>query len=89
MAYGPVTRRFPEARDFKTTTLLPLWLPARRMTTFPGWMDFLPVEGLGEFLFLEWSLVSSSAGYQVFELFLNLFSAAPPKAELIINYLSG
>ena len=24
MAYGPVTKRLPDLRDFKTTTLLPL-----------------------------------------------------------------
>ena len=47
MAYGPVTKRFPEARVFNTTTLLPLWAPDKRMTTFPGWIDFLPVAGLG------------------------------------------
>lgn len=47
MAYGPVTKRFPDARDLRTTTLLPLCLPERRITTFPGWMDFLPVLGLG------------------------------------------
>lgn len=46
-AYGPVTKRFPEFNDFKTTTLLPLCLPDKRITTFPGWIDFLPVDGLG------------------------------------------
>ncbi len=53
-AYGPVTKRFPDARVFKTTTLLPLCLPERRTTTFPGWTDFLPVDGLGWLDFL-WS----------------------------------
>ncbi len=57
MAYGPVTKRFPEVRVFKTTTLLPLCLPERRITTFPAWIDFLPALGLGMFLFLVWSLV--------------------------------
>lgn len=37
--WGPVTKRFPDARLFKTTTLLPLWAPARRITTCPGWID--------------------------------------------------
>ena len=36
MAYGPVTKRFPEAKVFKTTTLLPLCLPESKMTAFPG-----------------------------------------------------
>jgi hypothetical protein len=35
-AYGPVIKRFPDASDFKTTTLLPLCLPERRITTLPG-----------------------------------------------------
>jgi hypothetical protein len=35
-AYGPVTKRFPDASDFKTTALLPLCLPDKRITTFPG-----------------------------------------------------
>lgn len=52
MEYGPVTKRFPEVRDLRTTTLLPLCLPERRMTTLPDWMDFLPVDGFGVFLFL-------------------------------------
>jgi hypothetical protein len=34
-AYGPVTKRFPDESDFKTTALLPLCLPERRMTTLP------------------------------------------------------
>lgn len=51
-AYGPVTKRFPDANDFKTTTLLPLCLPDKRITTLPGWTDFLPVDGLGWLLFL-------------------------------------
>ena len=51
-AYGPVTKRFPDARVLRTTTLLPLCLPERRMTTLPAWMDFLPVVGFGVFLFL-------------------------------------
>ncbi len=51
-AYGPVTKRLPEASDLRTTTLLPLCLPERRMTTFPGWTDFLPVVGLGALDFL-------------------------------------
>ena len=52
MAYGPVTKRFPDASDLRTTTLLPLCGPERRMTTLPGWIDFLPVEGLGTLAFL-------------------------------------
>jgi hypothetical protein len=36
MAYGPVTKRFPDLSDFKTITLLPLCLPESKMTTFPG-----------------------------------------------------
>lgn len=47
IAYGPVTKRFPEASDFNTTTLLPLWGPDKRMTTLPGWMVDRPAEGLG------------------------------------------
>ncbi len=81
-ANGPVTKRFPDARDFNTTTLLPLCLPDKRMTTLPDWIDFLPVVGLGWFLFLWWSLVSSSAGYQVLALFLNLLFGAPPRAKI-------
>ena len=81
MAYGPVTKRFPDLSDFKTTTLLPLCLPESNITTFPAWIDFLPVVGLGWFLFLLNNLVSSSAGYQVFALFLNLFWASPPNAK--------
>lgn len=81
MAYGPVTKRFPEVKVFKTTTLLPLCLPESKMTTLPGWTDFLPAEGLGWFLFLLKRVFSSSAGYQVFALFLNLLWAGPPKAE--------
>lgn len=82
MAYGPVTKRFPEANDFKTTTLLPLLFPDKRITTLPAWMDFLPVDALGLLLFLWWSLDSSSAGYQVLALFLSLDLGAPPKAKL-------
>ncbi len=73
MAYGPVTKRFPDVKVLRTTTLLPLCLPERRMTTFPAWIDFLPADGFGAFLFLWWSLDSSSAGYHVLALFLNLF----------------
>jgi hypothetical protein len=80
MAYGPVTKRFPEAKAFKTTTLLPLCLPESKMTTFPGWTD--TVDFFGWFLFLLKRVFSSSAGYQVFALFLNLFWAGPPKAEI-------
>lgn len=36
MAYGPVTKRFPDVRVLSTTTLLPLCLPERRMTTEPA-----------------------------------------------------
>lgn len=36
IAYGPVTKRFPDANVFKTTTLLPLFFPDNRMTTLPG-----------------------------------------------------
>jgi hypothetical protein len=50
------------------------------MTTFPGWTD--TVDFLGWFLFLLKRVFSSSAGYQVFALFLNLFWAGPPKAEI-------
>jgi hypothetical protein len=83
MAYGPVTKRLPETKDFNTTTLLPLWLPDSKMTTLPGWMfDFA---GLGWFLFLLKSLVSSSAGYQVLELFLNLLWVGPPCAIKMIK----
>lgn len=82
MAYGPVTNRFPDANDFKTTTLLPLFFPDKRITTLPGWTDFLPVDALGLLLFLWWSLDSSSAGYQVFALFLSVGLGAPPKAWL-------
>jgi len=56
MAYGPVTKRFPDERDLRTTTLLPLCGPERRMTTLPASIDFLPVDGLGVFLFLWKSL---------------------------------
>lgn len=56
IAYGPVTKRFPDANVFKTTTLLPLFFPDKRMTTLPGWTDFLPADGLGLLLFLWWSL---------------------------------
>jgi hypothetical protein len=52
MAYGPVTRRLPEARVLSTTTLLPLCLPDKRMTTFPVWIDALPVDFLGLVFFL-------------------------------------
>ena len=47
MPYGPVTKRFPEAKVLRTTTLLPLCLPESKMTTLPFWIDFLPVDGLG------------------------------------------
>lgn len=57
MAYGPVINRLPDAKLLRTTTLLPLLFPDKRMTTFPGWIDFLPVDGLGWLLFLEWGLV--------------------------------
>jgi hypothetical protein len=33
-------------------------------------------------LFLWWSLDSSSAGYQVLELFLTLVFGAPPRAKI-------
>ena len=52
IAYGPVTKRFPDLRFFKTTTLLPLFFPVNKMTIFPAWMDLRPVEGLGALLFL-------------------------------------
>lgn len=52
MAYGPVTSKLPDWRDLRTTTLLPLWGPDKRMTTLPGWTEALPVEGLAWFLFL-------------------------------------
>jgi hypothetical protein len=36
IAYGPVTNKFPDGRDLRTITLLPLFLPERRITTLPG-----------------------------------------------------
>ena len=36
IAYGPLTRRFPDGKFLRTTTLLPLCFPARRITTFPA-----------------------------------------------------
>lgn len=36
IAYGPVTRTFPELRFFKATALLPLWVPDNNITTVPG-----------------------------------------------------
>lgn len=77
-AYGPVTKIFPEGRLFKATALLPLWGPERRMTIVPGWIDFLPVLGLGWFLFLLKIFFSSSAGYQVLSLFLYFLLGYPP-----------
>ena len=81
MAYGPVTKIFPDGRDLRATTLLPLFGPERRMTTDPGWIDFLPADGLGALVFLTNCLFSSSAGYQVLFLFLSLLLGAPPKAK--------
>lgn len=46
MEYGPVTRRLPLERDLRTTALLPLCIPDNKITTLPGWIDFLPVVGL-------------------------------------------
>lgn len=86
MAYGPETRRFPEARVFKTTTRLPLLTPESKMTTDPGTMDFLPWAGLGLVLGLVNSFFSSSAGYQVLALFLSLLLGAPPRAKSSKNY---
>lgn len=78
IAYGPVTRRFPEARDFKTTALLPRCAPESKITIVPGWIDFLPTLGLGWFLFLLINAFSSSAGYQVLSLFLSFLLGCPP-----------
>lgn len=86
MAYGPVTRMFPDGSDFKATALLPLWTPESKMTTVPGVIDFLPLNGLGWFLLLLRSCFSSSAGYQVLSLFLYFLLGAPPKAKVNINY---
>jgi hypothetical protein len=86
MAYGPVTRRLPEASVLRTTTLLPLLTPARRMTTVPGVIDFLPLDAWGLLLFLLKWRVSSSAGYQVLVLFLTLLLGAPPSADLCEFY---
>lgn len=82
MAYGPVTKRFPEGRDFKAIALLPLWAPESKITTVPGVIDFLPALGLGWFLFLFNGLFSSSAGYQVLSLFLSFLLGAPPRTIL-------
>ncbi len=46
-AYGPVTKRLPDLRDFNTTTLLPLCFPESKITMFPGWIEALPVDGRG------------------------------------------
>lgn len=47
IVYGPVTKRLPDLRDFKTITLLPLCFPESKMTMFPGWIEDLPVDGIG------------------------------------------
>ena len=47
-----MTKRFPDDRDLMATTLLPLCGPERRITTDPGWIDFLPVDGVGILDFL-------------------------------------
>lgn len=78
MAYGPVTKRLPDAKVFKATTLLPLWGPESKMITVPGVIDFLPMLCLGWLLFLVNSCFSSSAGYQEFWLFLYFLFGAPP-----------
>lgn len=82
IAYGPVTRRLPEGRDFKAIALLPLWAPESKITTDPGWIDFLPVLGLGWVLLLFKCFFSSSAGYQVLLLFLSFLLGAPPRTIL-------
>jgi hypothetical protein len=79
-------RRFPEESLLRTTTLLPLLAPERRMTTDPGWTEALPVEGAGLELALLIYDLSSSAGYQVLSLFLSLLEGAPPRAEWMMSY---
>ncbi len=54
--------------------------PDNKMTTLPDWTEALPVDGLAWLLFLWYNLDSSSAGYQVLALFLNLVFGDPPKA---------
>lgn len=78
--WGPVTKRFPEASLFKTTTLLPLCFPERMITTVPG-TTFPDLVGLGWVLFLLKWIFSSSAGYQVLDLFPIFFLRAPPWAK--------
>ena len=78
-----MTRRFPDGKDLKATTLLPLWGPDKRITTVPGWIDFLPVLGLGWLLFLVNNVFSSSAGYQVLSLFLIFLFGAPPWTKIM------
>lgn len=51
------------------------------MTTEPGVMDFLPLEGLGLLAALLCLGFSSSAGYQVLALFLSLRLGAPPRTR--------
>ena len=84
--WGPVISKFPDSRLLRTTTLLPLCFPERRMTTCPGWID------LGATGFLAWHLLllkatfSSSAGYHVFWLFLSLDFGDPPRTMDYIWY---
>lgn len=83
--YGPVTNKLPEVRDFNTTTLRPLWGPDNKITTLPAWMVLRPVVGFGWLRALLYNWPWSSAGYQVFELFLNFLFGAPPRAIKIIR----
>ena len=79
--WGPVTNKFPDSKAFKTTTLLPLWAPANRITICPGLIDWGQTGFLGWHLLLLKLFFSSSAGYQVFSLFFNLDFWAPPRTR--------
>jgi len=68
---GPVTKTSPEANCFKTTTLLPLWAPARTMAMVPGCKVDLNDRLCFEKKFLEVPLAAAS---MVGTSFLNLLT---------------